>query len=807
MGVNISIVSNKFYNQFKNNFDFSTNLTDYTTNLAGVVMEKIKVIRQLDVDWRSDSSKANSFTSSGTATKLTRVNGSFIDDGFSIGDHVAMTYIDSTGAWHGTYEFDILSINDLVMTTTTIQIPSGAVLVDGAYTIMTLYGRTPLTALIYSFGLIENSENFNIVSKVSGNDQSYYGSSIGYDTGGGVRSTSWVNLSTLGTYQDWVTGTARIRYLNNPDANTQRFEIEHTFIINPYYLEGELTNLQNNLIPTLLNGLNSLKYSFKSEFRTVLSNPNTSKIFIEEQQLGSVGWFGENFNGFNNDYSIVAIAYQDTLTTAVSNGLLIADKTTVTIQVAKASGSISSSERFGVYCSFLPPASEYQDKTTTLVANFMYDVATNTVGAASVSGLDYIRNVSATSVFGGDITITFDVQFSSTQAALIMSHFLNGDANYLIGVEIGQSSLTNGNSDRVNLLADVNTFDESADISGLVTGFNMSFIPYNYITTDGLSYSFLNIWNEHNFFIQGSFTLELLALSAVLNSFKISVIARDINGNEFELDSYDFNFPNTTVLISGDYYQLVDFETTRNYPLITGDEKNIVKMWIDPTTLVAGKKPVYKFQLGQKVSWEDWISNLNVDTNFIDTTKTENNRNFKTSNYSNQLNYDIYVKCSMNVYGVSSNGNSGNTDYIYRSPKFSIYDYDKDKNVTPNFTQVVETFDVTGTTNLGGKILVGQDTLFKITWTQASADILDISGYWAVHRIEETFETSKNLHELGTVRTAMSNNILKPITGSFLTKTLVGGKLETTCLIDGSQVVAGKNYNLSGEINDLNTLG
>jgi len=31
--------------------------------------------------------------------------------------------------------------------------------------------------------------------------------------------------------------------------------------------------------------------------------------------------------------------------------------------------------------------------------------------------------------------------------------------------------------------------------------------------------------------------------------------------------------------------------------------------------------------------------------------------------------------------------------------------------------------------------------------------------------------------------------------------------LETTCLIDGSQVVAGKNYNLSGEINDLNTLG
>ncbi|GAH06882.1 unnamed protein product, partial [marine sediment metagenome] len=129
--------------------------------------------------------------------------------------------------------------------------------------------------------------------------------------------------SRLGQYEDWRTGTVKARFSQQVNDYIQKFEIEHEFTILPYYLDGELSNLQNNVIPPLLNGLNSLKYVFNPEFRTVLSNPNTAKSYDFDINLGSTAWFNENFNGFNSEYKVNSITYTEFGTANSADGLLI----------------------------------------------------------------------------------------------------------------------------------------------------------------------------------------------------------------------------------------------------------------------------------------------------------------------------------------------------------------------------------------------------------------------------------------------------------------------------------------------------
>jgi hypothetical protein len=271
-----------------------------------------------------------------------------------------------------------------------------------------LRGLTDLTSSVYKFGLVDNNANFSITSKVSNNDQGYYGAGIG-ERVLGVRDTNFVELQRLGSYEDWRTGSARIRYVSNPSTYVQRFEMEHEFTIVPYYLDGELSNLQDNVIPPLLAGLNSLKYVYSAGLRTVLSNPNTEKVAILENNLGSVAWFNENFNGFNNNYQVNSVVYEDAITTDSADGILIGAKTKITVEVEKNSGNFSPTEKAGVYVSYLPSQDEYQDTTLTdLKANFLYDNALNNGGLAPVVGQDFITNFEVTNIVTNTMTLTFD---------------------------------------------------------------------------------------------------------------------------------------------------------------------------------------------------------------------------------------------------------------------------------------------------------------------------------------------------------------------------------------------------------------
>jgi hypothetical protein len=794
MGVEINIRDQRIFNEFKNGYSFGNNPADSTYNLAGSVMENIRIYTLIEVGWFSKTKdNAATWTVNTSNGTLQSNAGNFITDGFAVGDEFYYEEISGGGGVNFTGQITSVSANNInftLLTGSRANTDSDAI----------IRGVTPLTASTFKFNLLGNTENFNVESKVSENDQGYYASNIGFDTGGGVRDTNFVLMNRLGQYADWDTGALSIRFVSDSytpsDAQRgfQLFEIYHNLTITPYYLEGELTNLQNNIIPPLLNGLNSLKYAYSPGFRTVLSNPNTEKVQIMDVLKGSVAWFNENYNGFNNYYEVESVTYQDANTLTSADGLLVAGKTRITAVVNDLNGTYTGGERFGIYVSYLPEQSEYQNTTlTNLKDNFIYDRVVQSEGQPPVVGGDFITNAFAT-VVGGKLQIEFDVEYSTAQQIRLSNMIAQNPIYFLIGIQAGDINLPSGNSDRVIMLADVGEYDESPDIAGLMDVTNLSIYPHNEQIGVGVGSTNMVAWNEDGLAVEFAFKLDL-NLDAFINTLDFKLIAHNSTTNSiFELDNYSYAIGGATV--SGGVQQL-NINTDRNYVLKAGDQFNDIELNVGSNIL---GDQFYSGRFSQKISWQEWLSNLDVDTIFYNAAEPNDNLNFKVSNYSALNGYDIKLAVSANLFGTNTFGTSGLTDYIFLSPAITVFDYALDGNVTPVWGGTIETFNPTTMANLNLSILTGQDTLFRTTWVNSGGPVTSLVDIWGINRIEETDQVGYEITEMSSLNDPATSQLLIPSIGTKLNVYLSGGNVIMECLIDGSLATAGTNYNLSSRI-------
>ena len=796
----ILVTGSDFLNEFKNDVGFVSNLGDTTKNFTGSVMERVKVIKQLDVSWFSKSKDATAtWTVDTTAGTLSSTTGDFIGDGFAVGDD--FIYEEIAGGGGADFTAQITSINSNLIVFTLL---SGSR--TNTDTEAIIRGFSPLESLNYRFGLIGNSESFNVESKVSGNDQGYYGSSIGFDTGGGVRDTNFVNLQRIGTYADWQTGTVRARFVSDTyslltaQSGSQRFIIEHEFTILVYYVDGQLDNLKNKVIPDLFNGQNTLKYVYSPGFRTALNNPNTEKTVNVDNELGSLGWFEESFNGYANNYQVNAISYEDEVSGDPADGLLIGSKTTITIEVEKNNGNFSVGERAGVYVSYLPKKNEYTNTIITdFKENFLYDNALNNEGLAPVGGQDLITNFEITNLAANTMTITFDVEYSLAQKIRLSNLNAASPISFLVGVQLGDNTLTSENSDRAILIADASFYDSDSDIPGLMSFLKFDIYAHDiYIGVDAGSTD-VTAWVEDGVAVDYTFELDLNK-DAILNSLDFMLVAYDpVTKIFFEIDKYSFNiFP---AVVSSGIQQLI-LNATRGYILESDDQFNKAEIAVGSNALGFQQ---YDGIIGQKFSWQDWIENLNVDTVFFDSSKPNNNLNLKSSNYSMLNGYEIRLAFFGNLSGTSVLGTSSLTNYLTLSPTLTVYNYEEDGNITPVWSQVIETFNQSATSNLGLSTLTGQNTLFRCTHTHSGGPVVSLVGLWAINRIEDENQPGYLISEMSTLDDHPANQLLIPTVGfTLLDIYLDSGNVVTECLIDGSLAQAGIKYNLSSRIGDGN---
>ena len=313
MSVEVRVVDQKFYAKLNNGDNFTLNPSDFALHLKGGVLEEIKAVFNVQIGWflKIGSESATLFYNDTLNTLRIEISGKdFINEGFSIGDDYKYNDI----AWGYKGVISSISLGEMTMTvTSTSGLPDAGFSSPSETTYLT--GTTHKTALKYDFGLIENNESINFLSKLTNTEQSYLYEGISHNS-----PLTFVQGETQGNNKAAYSGSSQVAFVQyvldkdeiQTELTTQEFQIEHIFKINPFYRDGELDSLKGVDVPPLdiFNGNMSLKYVFNTEFRTVLNNPNTSMSSSYDTQLGSVGYLDESYNGYKNNYSVENLVYQ-----------------------------------------------------------------------------------------------------------------------------------------------------------------------------------------------------------------------------------------------------------------------------------------------------------------------------------------------------------------------------------------------------------------------------------------------------------------------------------------------------------------
>lgn len=777
-------ISTEYRNKLKNGDNFGTNPSDFTINFTGNVMEETQCIITCEVEWFANSDLTDSWFVDDVNNIITRTIGSFFDDGFALGQKfrfISDWSADNTtpNVFEATIDFirqDGLRID---FTVTSGVVPTAGNYPDVGIRALGNASENYLTGLVYKFGFVENDDNTQFNSLITGNE-------MAYQVGNIPRVVGNQNMFPVGTIIDWVTGSADVTFASESDF-TQVFTITHNFVNQPWFRDGETENTKKGIPPSEFAGSSSLKHVFNVDFRKALSNPNISIQSTVDNNLGSIGFFDENFNGLGRGYNIDSVVYQDTLSTDIVTGLQAGKRTTATITISKNSGAIPAGQRAGLFVSLFPPQSNYQDTVTTnLVENFIYDSLYHDEGTPITTSLGVIKAFDS-SISGGNLIIVAQFECNNNQQA-ILSDISN--PNYVIGVNMFNDSLTNEQSDRI-VLKEVNEYVVNTDVEGLI---NFDQFDFHFGSSEiGTDVGFTDFagWVEDSLAIEFNFTLNLNVLKqAFLNTLGFVLVAYNESTGETFNNGNVFFFNLSDVVVSGGSQQ-IEIETTRNYLYEGGVQFNEASI---TTGAKVGDNQNYSGVFAQKIRWEDWISNRFADTVFYNSGESQNGLNFKSSNYAGINDYTIRMQVLANVSGLNDVGQTRQTDYRILSPPISVNNY----NVGIGYTCVIELFRASNSAPIGAP-LVGEDTLVRATFTADSGAITDLTGFWAAIKVQPDNQNGQQISEL-SINTIDSLGLLKPKGGfNFLSMVIDSGNVVCECLMDGNKL-SNIRYNFSARI-------
>ncbi|MHA2039513.1 MAG: hypothetical protein ACW98X_24090, partial [Promethearchaeota archaeon] len=677
------LISTEFFNQFNNGELLDQNLSDFTTNLTGNITDKIRTRQRVAVSWNSTSNSINTFDVLGNT--LSSAGGTFITDGFALGDIISL--YDNVGV---AFVFTDRTITSL---TPTQIIFDGAAVPTVSYPDSILYGKTPLESLRFRFGLIENNEPTNFVSKIDGTAQnSFSASGVGFDTGGGVRSLVPVTLNSASGVDSWKEdfGSVTVAFLSTGtqlENYEQVFEINHYFSILPFYLDGELSNIQNNIQPPLFASTSTLKYVYDAQFNTTLSNPNGTKSVLIDSLLGSVGWYNESLNGNINSYTVRNLVYTNQDTLQVVNEINSQQKTKVEFKITSALGKFTTNTNVAVGIAILPESLNYQQNSNTIDENFILDRAFTTVDLGAVAS-SIITNYSAVYVSIGEILIDFDVDYLTAIEPTLENK------NYVIFASTCDETANAGGTDRVCLKVDTQLYFYNPDVVDLIWVDDILHFPHNVNANfDADSFDDYKGWIEDGFEIKVPFEMNN-DLSAGLSTLKVHFSAWNPSTDDrFDLQSYNFNLSGATLINPAglNQYKSYNINTTRGFNLVSGSQFNNAIL----TTFRPGLRgPInvnkYELKLGIKANFEEWILQPDANTIFYDVNEPLNGLNKKSSNYSLKEGYELVVIVEALAAVVVTNPptflpTNIFTNYQFLSQPHAYYDYNLDDNITPDW--------------------------------------------------------------------------------------------------------------------------
>ena len=145
MPTELIIQSNQYLNQYKNGATFGSSTSDVTYNLAGNAMEKLQYTTTIDVSWKFNGTANNPIIWEDLGSDLFRFkksNGSFITDGFAVGDDVDWSYF--TGGTPYLVDGDVTIILSDWMYIQFTTTPAGLTATSGQSSAAIIWGKSSL---------------------------------------------------------------------------------------------------------------------------------------------------------------------------------------------------------------------------------------------------------------------------------------------------------------------------------------------------------------------------------------------------------------------------------------------------------------------------------------------------------------------------------------------------------------------------------------------------------------------------------------------------------------------------------------
>lgn len=788
----ISVNDTKWFNELLNGPTFSVNTGVYSTFFKALNLCRQKMVSNITVK-TSLSASLSAEVLFGTDTTTAYFIHPFLNwasEGFKVGDTMKVV--------RGVTEEDV-TIASIVGTTLTCNDPgfTGAPmnLVDGTeYSDLIFRNTTVPTSLVFKFGIVPNTVG-GVGLTPSNQYASWLDSSVTqkYSTGALVISTP---VSLTGLMPDYTEVTESIDCEYISVANDWEFTYEITHIFRAFgYNDGFLTNLINETEPSIFTSPN-YRYVCEYLFGTNPTDPNEFRLYKDNLLNGSFGWIGKNYTSGDGDYYIDSISYNS----GADSQIEATETTTITGSIKKSSGNWVAGDRVVLIVMKIAEGTEYTNASNTLEQNFLFDSLATTEGAATVdSGI--IQNLDV-DIDGGDATLldfTFQTIYNTTQQALIS----NGDY-YLIGMLVGEDSGSATTSDAKVVWMDVNQFTKNTDITGLITGNTME-IYSSEKTPNGASYTTsANSWNNRLHHAKCNFLLTKNGSSPKLSDYikvtgmKGQVIARNrVTTESFVLDNYDMPWSEFDASVGGGHYQIINQTNYRDFKINPTAQAN-------KSTIVTDFPGVYQTTQEFIVrwpfvfNWREWQYNPNVPAEFYDALESQNNFNYRTSNYNvSGSDWEIRVRLlvTVNTQGI-------NTQYGILSTACIVRDFDVDPP-TFDWSATTELIDEYGITV--DQIRIGQDMRIKTTFSMATAGGLNMARVMAEHTIEEYNSTGDNFRLHSNVDWYYSQNMLKPLVGQTavkMTQDVANNLIIIESLIDKDLVDPTKSYNVYSHLED-----
>lgn len=790
----VHVISRKFRSEIANDPSFTGNPTDLTTYLAGGVGERMRANLIIEVSWNAQATSTDTWfatavsnpdTGIGLVTKLTRSSGNFVLDGFGDGGRVTFVANDGVGPLVSG-SANIFSVSEsIIFFTTDLGVPPGTYgeedFTGGTQTQFILLGTEPLTALWFKPNLIENNEEINFVSKIDGTEQSFYIDNIGL---GDPRDTSFQIGETAEIFKGWVTGACKARYILPVVATItlQRFEIEYEFTILPYFKRGDEAAVFN-----LTESQNSITLAFQADFRTVLTDENSSKIVSDNIKKGSVATFGEVFNGQNTQYSITSVEITDPLANVLET-LEIGIVNTITVVVASEGGTFLTNDRYMLFHSLLPTPDVYNENKEVFEDVWLYENNLQLIDAAPTSNT-ILTDIQASLNNPNQFTLTFKVSYSTAQQAT-----LKNTDQFILWIQCEDSSLLTDVSDKTMVEIIKSTYTKNTDVPDLMIVTQHGYFDHPTDYSPGGGFSNIVGCVEDAVLCEYDFDLDL-SLGAFIERLAVNFIAfNPITGERFILQENIVDITSQVLNSEGgfDDVQQINIDQERGFNLPTGDQFNFFKM---SSSVVAGNFKSYNLQFAIMADWREWLllggtaDEQKLINNFLTPGETHDGLNKLISNYA-----DLGFELRIDLFAAVSNG-SVTTDYSFLSPTVKIFDYDDSDAL--DWVCTTQTFNPANV-DLEGAISTTQFTRFKATFDSPTIAVTDESVYWGQLRIEPQNNPSQQAIEQMSTERGGVKVLFNPLALEIQTKkSIESDNLVLEGLIDPSQLVAGINYKLS----------